>query len=93
MLEEIRNKLDHIEKLVKAMATVKEFLTVEETALYLDYSKAYVYKLCHLGILPFYRPNGKKNYFKRTELDTWIAKHRSPSLDEIRSKEFKGKGA
>jgi excisionase family DNA binding protein len=79
----IDQRLERIEKLIASFAPAKDFLTIEEAALYLDYSVAYIYKLTHLGTLPFYRPNGKKIFFKRTELNEWIARHRSKPINQI----------
>ncbi len=83
MDKNVYNKLDRIEKIITSFLYKKKFLTIEETALYLDYSVAYIYKLTHLGTLPFYRPNGKKIFFRRTELDEWIGRHKCRSIGEI----------
>lgn len=81
----IDQRLERIEKLISTLTEGKDFLTIQEAALYLDYSVAYIYKLTHLGTLPFYRPNGKKIFFKRTELNEWIAQHRSKPLTQIQN--------
>lgn len=54
------------------MSIEKKFLTVEEAALYLGISTSAVYKLTYGKKLPFYKPNGKKLYFKKKELEDWI---------------------
>lgn len=82
-MSEVLNKLKEIEQMMRRMTPTREFLTIQETAVYLDYSVAYLYKLTHLGTLPFYRPNGKKIFFKRTELDEWIGRHKCRSISEI----------
>jgi len=48
------------------------YMSVEEVARYLDMSVSTVYKLTSDGTLPHYKPKGKKLYFKRSELDSWV---------------------
>ena len=47
----------------------KAALTVDECALYTGMAKSYIYKLTHEGIIPHAKPNGKKIFFDRLELD------------------------
>lgn len=54
------------------MSTEKKFLTFTEAALYLDIFRPTLYKLTHEKKLPCYKPNGKKLYFKKKELEDWI---------------------
>jgi len=37
---------------------------------------------CH-NALPYYKPSGKKIYFKKSELEEWIFKHRIKSSEDI----------
>jgi prophage regulatory protein len=62
---------------------MKEYLSVAELSGYLGTSKSFCYKLSHTNTLPKYCPNGKLIYFKRSEVDAWIEKHRIPSQTEI----------
>jgi excisionase family DNA binding protein len=61
----------------------KEVLTLSESALYAGISKSYLYKLTSKRLIPFYRPETKLIFFKRTELDAWLLNKRSPSLSEM----------
>jgi excisionase family DNA binding protein len=61
------------------------FLTVSGLCKYLDVSKSYVYKLSHNNILPKYNPSHKLVYFKLSDVDAWLHKHRISSRDEIES--------
>jgi excisionase family DNA binding protein len=54
----------------------QDFLNVKEAAEFLDYSKSYLYKLTQLKIIPHYKPNGKKLYFKRSDLGNWITRNK-----------------
>ena len=47
----------------------KDVLNFTETAIYLEVSHSHLYKLTSNGVIPCYKPNGKKLYFKRSELD------------------------
>jgi len=70
MDEIILSKLNSIEKML-----------TEQT--YLEVSHSHLYKMTSSGTVPFYKPNGKKLYFKRGELDAWLLSNRSSSKDEI----------
>jgi len=36
-----------------------------------------------MGIIPSYKPNGKKLYFNREELNSWLLSNKHYSKDEI----------
>ena len=61
----------------------KNILTLEEVAEYTHLSKSYVYKLTSKGDIPYYKPNGKQLYFKRTEIDEWLLTNRNKTNQEI----------
>ncbi|MBL1320241.1 MAG: helix-turn-helix domain-containing protein [Methylophaga sp.] len=69
--------------ITKALAFSKETLDFNETAQYTNQSRSYLYKLTSQGLIPHYKPNGKKIYFKRSELDEWMLRNKSYSSDEI----------
>lgn len=62
---------------------IKEFLSVEDVCTYLDISSSAVYKLSHNKTLPRYCPNGKKIYFRKSDIDAWVLNHKILSVDEI----------
>jgi excisionase family DNA binding protein len=47
-------------------------LTFEQGCKLLGYKKSYVYKLTHQGTIPFSKPNGKRIFFDKKELEAWI---------------------
>ena len=57
-----------------------------EAAQYLNVSKSYLYKLTCFNKIPYYKPNGKKIYFSKSDLDKWILRNRVLSVDEINTK-------
>jgi len=62
----------------------KSILSVREACQYMDISKSYLYKLTHGKLLPYYCPNGKKIYFQKNDLETWMTGNRQPSNEEIK---------
>ena len=60
-----------------------EILTTSEACKFLDFSKSYLYKLTSKQTLPHYKPNGKKIYFRRGDLQEWLLQNRIKSLAEI----------
>jgi excisionase family DNA binding protein len=49
----------------------------------LELSQSHLYKLTSAGSIPHYKPNGKKLYFNREELDQWLLRNRNATNDEI----------
>jgi excisionase family DNA binding protein len=80
----ILEKLERIEKLLeKQQAMQKQVLNFNDACIYLELSQSHLYKLTSTGSIPHYKPNGKKLYFNRQELDNWLLRNRSNSIDEI----------
>lgn len=83
----IIEKLNSIEKLIVEQQTMqKQVLNFNETCKYLELSQSHLYKLTSTGAIPHYKPNGKKIYFNRPELDQWLLRNKIDSLDEIEQK-------
>lgn len=83
-MDEILNRLENLRGLIESQGiNQKEVLNMVEASKYLELSVSHLYKLTSAGSIPFYKPNGKKLYFKRTELDAWLLRNRSASKDEI----------
>ncbi|RYE40270.1 MAG: DNA-binding protein [Sphingobacteriales bacterium] len=87
--EIIVEKLNSIEALLKSMSrvengnvTITEILNVDEAAKYLSVTKSHIYKQTSQNEIPHYK-RGKKIYFKRSELDEWLTKHRITTKEEI----------
>ena len=60
-------------------------LNFREACKYLGCSASYLYKLTHLQAIPHYKPNGKKIYFSKPELDQYLFRNRIKPLTEIES--------
>ena len=84
MDEVIFQKLDRIEKMLTEHNMLKkEVLNFNEAAIYLEVSHSHLYKLTSTGKIPVYKPNGKKLYFNREELNVWLLSNRQASTAEI----------
>ena len=76
-LTEIANKLDEQNLLQKTV------LNFNDTCTYLDVSPSHLYKLTSTKQIPHFCPQGKKLYFKRDEMDTWLQRNRQSTTAEI----------
>lgn len=70
-LEEI---IIHVKELEKRVYIVKEYLTIDEVAKYLQVSKNTVYRLTSAKDITFFKPNGKTIFIHRKDLEDWIGK-------------------
>ena len=83
-MQSIEERLANIERKLDIQAQeAKNILTLEDVAEYTHLSKSYVYKLTSKGDIPYYKPNGKQLYFKRTEIDEWLLTNRNKTNQEI----------
>ena len=80
MNEEILSRLECIERY--ALLGAKNVLTIDDVALLTALSKSYIYRLTSSKQIPYYNPNGKKIYFDRKEIETWMKQNRVNTADE-----------
>lgn len=77
-------KLESIERMLMEQNMLqKEVLNFNEAAIYLEVSHSHLYKLTSTGTIPAYKPNGKKLYFNREELNRWLLTNRQTSISDI----------
>ena len=82
-MDEILKRLQDLHNLVENQGiNAKEVLNMHEACKYLELSLSHLYKLTSAGLIPFYKPNGKKLYFKKSELDSWLLRNRSEVVKE-----------
>ena len=62
---------------------LKPILTFDEGCLYTGLSKSYMYKHTSNGNIAFFKPEGRKIYFKREDLENWMLRNRQSSNEEI----------
>ena len=81
------NFIDEIRELkeliIKNHLTQKPALTLREAAQHLELSTSYLYQLVSQGAIPVSKPNGKKLYFSRKDLDDWMLSNKQKSREEI----------
>lgn len=83
-MDDILKRLEIIEKHVLDQNIIlKNVLSFNEASHYLELSQSHLYKLTSTGNIPHYKPNGKKIYFKREELDQWLLRNRNTTQEEI----------
>lgn len=66
--------INHVRTLEERVYIIKEYLTLDEVAMYLQVSKHTVYKLTSANDITFYKPNGKMIFVKRKDLEEWIGR-------------------
>ena len=66
----IISKLDSIEDLLKSKS--EQILTFPQALDYLGASKSFLYKLTSKRKIKHFKPNGKKIYFRKSDLDDWL---------------------
>ncbi len=79
-LQRIDQKLDRIESLLLSQKTILSF---DETAVYTGLSKSHLYKLTSSAGIPCYKPTGKRLYFSKSELDSWLLNNKKHSQEEL----------
>jgi len=77
-LEEINLKLDKIQVQNKLISIrTKDVFNFYEACIFLELSNSHLYKMTSSKQIPYYKPTGKKLYFKRTELIEWLLRNKS----------------
>ena len=61
----------------------KTTLTFKQAATYIDVSCSHLYKLTSQAKIPHFKPQNKKIYFCKAELDRWLLTNRITPTDEV----------
>jgi len=61
----------------------KEILSFKEALAYLDISPSSLYKLTSQRAIRYFKPNGGKVYFKKTDLDGWMLQNENKSVASL----------
>lgn len=86
LLNEVTQIKEIVSKLINSInieTDTNEFLNSNEASLYLDISKSHFYKLTMEKTIPYYKPNGKKMYFKKSDLDLFLSSKKSKSINDL----------
>ena len=79
--QKLNTQLKRIEEILNYQNA--EPMNFECACKHLSISKSYLYKLTCKNQIPFYKPNGKKIYFEKAELNKWLLKNRIKPESEI----------
>ena len=80
-LEELIKELRQVKQQIALQSILqKEILDLNEASIYLNLSDSTIYKLTSRNELIHFKPNGKKIYFRRADLDSWVLS-KSKQLD------------
>ncbi len=69
---------DRLMRIEQLLAANKEVLTLKEACDYTGIAQSYMYKLTSAGKIPHSKPLGKKVYFERKKLNSWLLKNPKP---------------
>jgi excisionase family DNA binding protein len=88
--ELILDKLNNIESLIKELKIQNqpapiEIMNINQVADYIGVAKSTIYKYTACRMIP-HSKQGKKIYFKKSELDEWITKNKVMTQEEIEIK-------
>lgn len=78
---ELDKRLKHIEGL--SVLSAKEVLSVKDVSLLTGLKESYIRKLVEQCRLPHYRPMGKRIYFEKSDIYSFLRTNRVPSVTEI----------
>jgi len=78
---ELLAKLERIEQLT--LLSAKDVFNMDDLAAYTGMSKGYLYRLVCERQIPYYKGNGKMNFFKREDINAWLLQNRIKSQAEI----------
>ena len=71
---------------LKELIEKDERLTLQEACIYLDISSSTLYKLTSKNKIPHFKPNGKKIYFRKSDLNDWLFRNRVSTAEELEQK-------
>ena len=77
----ILEKLDLIQK--NLVEKEKPFLTIDEASKYLCISKNTLYGYTSKGILPFYKPQNRKIFFKVDDLNQFVLDKKNKRISQV----------
>lgn len=73
---DLQEQISELKKLVLQQSVgTKSVLTLKEAAIYLGCSRSHLYKLTSAGTIPHYKPEGKKIFLNREELEGWCMRN------------------
>lgn len=80
---DLLERLSRIEAGISELKLQKNVFNLKEACEYMQVSASHIYKLTSAGQIPHYCPNGKRLYFKREELDSWLLRNRKSEVSGV----------
>ena len=74
--------LNELEQLPDKLKPPREIMDLDEFCQYTGTSKRYSYRLTSENRVPHYKLNGKKIFFKRSEVDQWLTTSRVQTTEK-----------
>jgi len=79
--EEVLTRLERIESLMQSQ--LPSPLTLSEAAAYLHCSKSTLYKMTSQSLIAHTKPNGKRCFFLKADLDAYLLRNRVSTREEL----------
>lgn len=76
----IEQTLQRIERLL--LLSTKNVLNMAEVCQLTGYSQSHLYQLTSKRQIPFYRPEGKNLFFKKSDVEEWLLRNRVNTITE-----------
>lgn len=77
----ILEKLERIEQLT--LLGAKDVFNMDDLVAYTGLTKGYLYRLVSERAIPYYKGNGKMNYFRRDDINAWLLRNRIMTQEEF----------
>jgi excisionase family DNA binding protein len=83
-MKKIFQEFEEVKRLIKLQTSInKNVLTIEEASLLTGLKISTLYKYVSENQIPSYKPQGKRLFFKRTELENWLLRNKQKSNYEL----------
>ena len=83
LLTELNERMKKVEK---AVMSQKEYLSLDELAIYLNVEMSTIYRLTQAKTWTLMNPNGKMKYVRRADIDEWIEMNQQQSTASVNAK-------
>jgi excisionase family DNA binding protein len=83
-MKNISQEFEEVKRLIKLQNCLKKkVLNIEEASQLTGLRIPTLYKYSSEGKIPVYKPEGKRLFFKRTELENWLLRNKQKSNYEL----------
>ena len=80
-LDRIENAIQNL-NLISSKSNIDEVMDIAEVAAFIKLTKPTIYGLTHQNTIPYYK-NGKKLYFRKSEIVEWLFSKRIKTQHDI----------